>query len=131
MKTVTVDKITVEVRQETIRARMHSTTLNANSILLMDEIAEEVGVTKLAIAAALADFVLMSPRVKVVKGKLDFEFPAHNVSSEQFKINFLAYLDSDYLAVIDQIIVAINELDRAQNPNLLPGMVLPDNEKKS
>jgi len=131
MKTITVDNITIEVNRETIRARMHSTALNAHSIMLMDEIAEEVGVSRLAIAGALADFVLMSPRVKVIKGKLDFEFPAHNVSPEEFKINFYAYLDSDYAAVIDQIVKALNELHRAQNPNLFPGVVLPDDEKKS
>lgn len=131
MKKITVDKVTVEVRRTTIRARMHSTALNATSLTLIDEIVEEMSVSEVAIVYALADFVTMAPRVKVVKGKMDFEFPVHNETSETFKSKFYAYLDSDFVTLIDEIVKTMNELDRVQNENLLPGVVLADNEKKS
>lgn len=130
MKAITVDEITVEVRKTTIRSRMHSTSLNANSILLAEEIASEISMGELAVAAALADFVTMSPRVKVVKGNLDFEFPAHNVSPEKFKTEFYGYLDSDYATLIDQIVITLNEFDRVQNLNLAPGQIPDKDEKK-
>ena len=130
MKTINVDEITVEVYRETIRARMYKTALFATAIAVLEELAQEMGISKRQVSEGLADFGAIAPRIKVVKGKLDFEFPLHSDAPDIFKAKYHKYLDSKYATLIDKIAEAINALDRVQDIDLLPGVVLDDDDKK-
>lgn len=131
MKTVSDGKVTIEVRRETVRARMHNGALCKIAALVIDELVEETGFDYIALEANLINFAAIVPNMKVVKGALDFEFPAHNEAPEKFKAIYTAYLDSQFLALLEKATKTMNEISRAQDADLLPGVIIPDGEKKS
>jgi hypothetical protein len=110
---------------------MHKVALGAIAVDNSDDIAKDVELDFTLVETLAMNFAIIATRIKVVDGELDFELPAHNATSEQFKVCFNDYLDSQYAALMDEVVAAINELDRAQDPDLLPGLIIPDNEKKS
>jgi len=129
METISVNGVTVEISRKTIRARMYTTALHSLAFSVLDEIVEETGLSRAIINANCADFSALAPRVKVVKGKLDFKFPLHTDTAEQFKIQLYKWLDSEHLTLIDKIIEIVNALDRVQDVDLLPGLELADTPK--
>lgn len=131
MKTVSDGKVTIEVYRETVRARMHNGALCKIAALVIDDLVEETGLEYIPIEANLINFAAIVPNMKVIKGKLDFEFPAHNETPEKFKAIYTAYLDSQFAALLDEATKVMNEISRAQDADLLPGVIIPDDQKKS
>lgn len=130
MTEITVNGVTIEVTPETIRNRMHRAIIHKCIYANYVEIAEKVGYEATDIISILTAFGDISPRVKILKGKLDFEFISHVDSMEQIADKFDRYADSNAIELVTKIIETINAMDAPNDPDLTAGALAEDVEKK-
>lgn len=131
MVEITENGVTIAVTPETIRNRMHRAIIHKHVYANYIEIAEAIGYEAVDIIKVLADFGDISPRVKMLKGKLDFEFLVHTDGMEQITEKFNRYTDSKQIALVTKIIETINAMDAPHDPDLTAGALPEDTEKKS
>ena len=128
---VTANGVTVAVAPETIRNRMHRTIIQKRIYANYVEIAEKLGYESVDIITILSDFGAISPRAKILKGKLEFEFISHVDSMEQIVEKFNKYADTEAIELVTKIIETVNAMDAPHNPDLTAGALPEDTEKKS
>jgi hypothetical protein len=95
-----------------------------------EELIEEMGISPAMLNNCLGDFGVLGSRVKVTKGKIDFELPKHNDTPEEIKAKFDKFLDTEHAAFMDEVCVEINKMDRVQDKNLAPGHLPDEKDKK-
>ncbi len=130
MVEITENGVTVAVTPETIRNRMHRAIIHKRIYANYIEIAEAIGYEAVDIISVLSDFGDISPRVKIIKGKLDFEFIVHTDGMEQITKKFNRYVDSKQIELVTKIIETINAMDAPHDPALTVGALPDDVEKK-
>lgn len=128
---VTENGVTVAVTPETIRNRMHKAIIHKRIFANYVEITEKLGYDADDIITILTTFGDISPRVKVLKGKLDFEFILHTDGMEQITEKFNRYADSKQIELVTKVIETINAMDAPHDPDLTAGALPDDVEKKS
>ncbi len=131
MVEVTENGVTIAVTPETIRNRMHRAIIHKRIMADYVEITEKLGYESTDILTILTTFGDISPRVKVLKGQLDFEFIVHTDGMEQITKKFNRYADSKQIALVTKIIETINAMDASHDPDLTAGALPEDTEKKS
>jgi hypothetical protein len=124
MTKVSKNGITVEIQTETIRHRLERIGLYAIATEIGPDLAKELGMSEAIIEDTLIRVFKFCLRAKVVKGKLDFEIPAHTDGEEQVKAKFLQILDSQYVLLIDKANLAIDAMDKGQDVALAPTPLL-------
>lgn len=92
------------------------------------DVAEELGVEKIVLDDALADYLQMSIRVSELNGALDFEFADTKDTPEQVKEKFMVYLDTQDIEFIDKLTDEINAVDAPADADIAP---LEPTEKKA
>ena len=127
---VTANGVTVAVTPETIRNRMHRAIIHKRIYANYVEISEKLGYESVDILKVVSDFGDISPRVKILKGKLDFEFISHIDSMEQIVEKFNKYADSDAVELVTKIIETVNAMDAPNDPDLTAGALPETVEKK-
>ena len=127
---VAVNGVTVAVAPETIRNRMHRAIIHKRIYANYIEIAEKLGYEAVDIISILSDFGDISPRVKILKGELDFEFISHVDSAEKITEKFDKYADSVAIELVTKIIETVNAMDAPNDPDLTAGALPETVEKK-
>jgi flagellar basal body rod protein FlgF len=130
MTEVTANGVTLAVAPETIRNRMHRAIIHKHIYANYVEIAESLGYESVDILTILTDFGDISPRVKILKGKLDFEFISHVDSMEQIIEKFNNYADSKAIELVLKLIKTVNAMDAPNDSDLTAGALPETVEKK-
>jgi len=122
--------VTVEVAPETVRSKINKQIIHKKIYLSYIEIAEVLGYSAEDILQPIIDFGSLGPRVKITKGKIDFQFITHHDTVKEVEKKCNAYLDSDCLELTEAIINAANSLDTPHDPDLTAGALPESVEKK-
>jgi len=110
----------MKVTRRTPRTQLVTDVIRVKAVELEPGLAEEYGLDDGYIRLALSQFAMLSTRMIVENGEVDFELARGNDTPAQLRAKFMAYFESKCLPIIEAAFAEIGEMDKPFDAALAP-----------